>query len=362
MKNVGNEYPWQGMLIITILGIAGVLILFFSGIFSITSYEEFCYYVCKMGMEAIISIFFIVVCLYVWFLFFTEKMLPAKRETLYLLETEKEICKFINKKGKNFFLQNDGDYKVGNYYSVLKTHRTIKKVLKISSETFDIPKEKRSYWLNFYSPMGDFENVFLLPIVYVILLPGLLSMFISEGFEKIFGLIWIIVPTYIISYDLACKINLKKFGDARPEQEITSISKVTEGSKIKETIKKELETMDDIVIGLKTMILACVLVILTYSLKISANLLTRLVILPFYLCCFSLFCAGIFTVIKNEKLANFFKKLVSLIFFISWIIVCFIATLFSIETKQNFSLILVLVPFWAVGIFGLYNAFNNMSK
>ena len=66
------------------------------------------------------------------------------------------------------------------------------------------------HWLNFYSPIGNFENLFLLPIVYVILIPGILSFIMSKGEQKIFGIIFSIVPIYIIMYDLIYKIKLKK--------------------------------------------------------------------------------------------------------------------------------------------------------
>ena len=85
-------------------------------------------------------------------------------------------------------------------------------MLEECNETFDdlIPKEKKSYWLNFYSPIGNFEEILLLPIIYVMLLPGILSFIMSKGYQKIYGLIFSAIPLYVIIYDLIYKIKLKK--------------------------------------------------------------------------------------------------------------------------------------------------------
>lgn len=74
----------------------------------------------------------------------------------------------------------------------------------------NVIKEKKSYWLNLYSPFGNFENICLLPIVYVILLPGILSLFISKGYQKLYGLVYSAFPIFIIIYDLFYKIKLRK--------------------------------------------------------------------------------------------------------------------------------------------------------
>jgi hypothetical protein len=64
--------------------------------------------------------------------------------------------------------------------------------------------------MNYYSPFGNFEDIFLLPIVYVILIPGVLSFLMASGFDKIYGLIFSAVPLYAIIYDLIYKIKLNK--------------------------------------------------------------------------------------------------------------------------------------------------------
>ena len=94
----------------------------------------------------------------------------------------------------------------------MKTHDYIYEILERTLETWDA-KEKKSYWLNCYLPIGKFENIILLPIVYVILLPGVLSILMSNGEQMIYGVIYSIVPLYFILYDWAYKMRLKKSQD-----------------------------------------------------------------------------------------------------------------------------------------------------
>lgn len=66
--------------------------------------------------------------------------------------------------------------------------------------------EKTSYWYNFYSPVGSFENILLLPIIYIILLTGTLNFISAEGSEQVYGIIFSVLPLYLIGYDLYHKI------------------------------------------------------------------------------------------------------------------------------------------------------------
>lgn len=61
--------------------------------------------------------------------------------------------------------------------------------------------------------MGNFENLFLLPIVYIILLPGVLSILMPNGYQNIYGVIFSVVPLYAIIYDFIYKIKLKQSND-----------------------------------------------------------------------------------------------------------------------------------------------------
>ena len=209
MKNAGNEYPWQGMLIVTFLMLLGCGLIFFTGLFDARSYKAVIECLKSGGMLIIFSLFFIFVGVYCWVLFFKNVILKPKIKGLYLKEKNSSMYTFLDKKGKVFYYYDEfrnKEYLEGRYYDVLKTSDAIREIMQPSMESFEIPKEKISYWLNFYSPFGNFENIFLLPIVYVIFLPGLLSMIFAKGFDKIHGLVISAYPTYIIVYDLIKKI------------------------------------------------------------------------------------------------------------------------------------------------------------
>ena len=206
MKNQGNRYDTGGMIIITILMAIGFAMIYFTGFFNITNYQEFYDYVCKFGMVLIFGGFFIIIGLYCYYSFFKNVIIKPKQKVVYLKSIDNNsVCTFLDEKGKAYYYPNN-EYTEDTYYEVLKSKDSILEVYNKTAPLFPIPKEKESYWLNFYSPMGDFENIMLLPIVYVILLPGLLSAIISKGAEKIYGLLFMAYPAYIIIYDLKKKI------------------------------------------------------------------------------------------------------------------------------------------------------------
>lgn len=336
IKNIGNEYSWKGILIVTVLGVVGFLILIFSGCFNILSYNDLYNYVSVHGLEAIFSLFFIGVTIHCWVLFFRNKLINPKKETLYLSTIQKGTCCFIDKKGKRFFFA--GDYQVGNFYSVLKTADSITKVLEESNETFKILDEKISYWLNFYSPMGNFENVFLLPIVYVILLPGLLSAIMSESFDKIYGIIWCLFPGLIIIYDLIIKIKLKKTGK----------------KKVSELDSNRLVlSLDAITNALSILPVIIINVILIYLFLLCADNISRLILSPFCLCGLSALGYSIASLTKSEKAMLFFGKSYILIFLIYWFGFLIFFTKEIIKQEGDYYLVLFTIPFWLSGLFVL---------
>lgn len=209
MKNIGNTYSWQGLLIVTVLLLAGIIILLCTGIHHVTNFNQLYYYFYVHGFTAIISMFFVLVGLYCWYLFFTNIIIKPKEEIMYLCDFEGEdLCSFVDKKGKKYFYESK-DLDLYKFYLVLKTKDKIDKIIGISIENFEIPKEKQSYWLNLYLQGKYFENIFLLPIVYVLFLPGLLSFIMSKGFQKIYGALFMTVPLYVIINDLIYKIKNK---------------------------------------------------------------------------------------------------------------------------------------------------------
>lgn len=329
-------FPTGGLIIISILGTAGLLMTYFSGIFAIEDSNMLYECISKNGMLIIFGVFFFAVSLYVWILFFLNIILPPKNEILYLNKTDDGEAFFLNKKGKSFsYNLNHNNLEENSYYNVLKTHNYIYKILEKTNDNW-IPKEKKSYWLNYYSPMGNFENIFLLPIVYVILLPGLLSFFMSKGYQKIYGVIFSIVPIYAIIYDLIYKIKLKQ-SDTKEIDETNFV--------------KSYEIMQNsiAIIGVSIMIV----ILLNIFLKLS-DFKSIIIFSPFLGCGLCTFGLVISKVFKNYQLEKLFYKGYVIIFLIYWFGFLSFWTIGIIRQDGNYMYALFSIPFWIFGVFAFY--------
>ena len=300
------------------------------------SYDEFYELFYKEGLALIFGLFFIGVTIYGWILFIRNVIIKPKKEIMFLLKIEDDSAVFINRKGKIFY-SYDVNHKVENFYYVLKTHDRIEKVLSESTETFQVPKERKSYWLNCYTPMGNFENIFLLPIMYVILLPGLFIFFMSKGFNKIYGAIWSLVPIYAIIYDFIYKIKLKK----------NNYEKIDE-SAFHASYKALVLS-----IGLLAVMIVCGIVF--YMFFISDGI-GKIFLSPFCLCALCVIgkiCSGL---LENEKMGKFFYKMYFVIFAIFMLALISITTAYLIMEKNYISL-LFMFPFYVALGFVIYNVF-----
>ena len=336
-KRIRNNYfSTGGLIIITILGIIGLLMVYFCGIFDIEDSNMLYECISKNGMMIIFGVFFFAVSLYCWILFFLNIILPPKKEVVFLNKIDKGVAIFLNKKGKSFNYRTDqSDLQENSYYYVFKTHNYIYKILEKTDDCW-VPKEKKSYWLNYYSPMGNFENIFLLPIVYVILLPGLLSFLMSKGYQKIYGVIFSIVPLYAITYDLIYKIKLRK-SDAKEIDETNFI-------KSYEVLQNSIS-----IIGVSVV----VVILLNIFLKLSDQT-SKLIFLPFMccgLCTFGLVLAKVF---KNYKLESVFLKGYVIIFLTYWFGFLSFWTFGIIKQEGNYLYALFSIPFWIFGVFAFY--------
>lgn len=332
MKNIGNKYPWQGLLFATAFILIGAAILFFTGILQIDSMQSLIDYLSTRGFEAIFSAFFVGVGIYIWILYVRNVFSSPKDEVLFLLEIDAEgICTFLNKKGKKYYYNNE-NFMVNKYYRVLKSADHIYKVREEVKDSFESIKVKESYWLNFYSPVGNFENIMLLPIVYVIALPGILSLLIAKGFYKIYGIIYAIVPVFIIVYDAIYKH--KKYEMEDDFVDVTPLNII----------------FVMLVGGLKILLYVVVIwCILRFMINI-ADFRTQLLALPFVL---SLVCAlgiSLAKAFNKEKLQNVFSKISNAIFFIFWYSIIAFAVYSALQSNDT-NILIMAVIFAIAGIF-----------
>lgn len=332
-----NHFPTMGMIIITVLGSVGILLIKISNILKVENYKMLYDCISKDGMSVIFGLFFIFVCLYCWYLYFMNVIKNPKKEILFLIRREKDNSIFVNKNGK-IFIVNSCNKLENKYYYVIKTNDYICEILNECNEVnLWMPKEKKSYWLNFYSPMGNFENIFLLPIVYVILIPFVLSFLMAKGWYKIYGLILSICPIYIIVYDLVYKIKIK----TQSKEEINNLN---------------ITKIYLLIVNIIKIILSFVLCffLLNIFFRISNG---KIFFTPFVLCGFCTAGLMISQVLKNSQFENLFLKGYRVIFFSFWFIFITYIGIGLIKQERDLIYIVFLIPFYLFGIYGVYKYF-----
>lgn len=388
MKNTGERYDWQGMVIITVLMIIGISIIYFTWDGMEINLENFYNYIYKNGMVLIFSLFFIGVGLYCWKMFFNNVIIKPKKETLYLKNIENDIYSFIDSKGKKYMYTSidTREFNLGKYYTVMKTKDTIKEILEISNDNFPIRREKISFWLNWYSPIGNFENIFLLPILYIIFLPGFLSFIMSEGFNRIYGLIFMSVPGVFIVYDIVYKIKRSKIIEKieknpnieYKKKELNKIGSNSELSNMQEKGLVGLYLLQPIAQIIGGLIFSG---ICGWIFKDVADNIIRIVIIPFLICGLAILISGIVAFVsalnevnipatkqnsdeyKNKQrkyynLSNSFSKLCVVGFLLFWVGILVVWCYLTIKEKA-YTMTLFSIPFWIAGIAVAYKNFKK---
>lgn len=216
MKNTGQRYDVGGLVVLTILMVVSIVIIYFSWNNMEYNYNNMYQYIYEHGFEFIICIFFIGTGVYCWFMYIVNSLVKPKEKVLILdridndeyMDVTGTVLVFLDSRGKQYFYTkvDDKNYEIEQFYKVLKTNNNIKQIIEVSSESFEIKPAKESFFLTWYSPKGKHENIFLLPIIYIVFLPGLLSLIMATGFDKIYGIIFSAFPGYLIIYDLYYKI------------------------------------------------------------------------------------------------------------------------------------------------------------
>ncbi len=341
--NMKKAYPFSGMLILTILLVFGFFLLHFTGFFDIRSFKElttFLYYHC---FEFIVSFVFIMSSIYVWVSFAKDAYKTPTKEILYLKSFKDDLYEFVDKKGRSYFVVNDDKYDVKKYYEVLKTTNIIYDVIDETKEKFELKKGK-NYWLNLYSPVGNIENMLVLPALYVIVIPGLIAFFMSVGFYKLFGIIWTFIPIYFIIYDYLYKKKLKD-------------------DKIDKKEKKEIENMNKRFFSTVNLLkLICALVPLIVMILIYNDFndkLGRLIFAPILLLGFCVLGYVISEIANNDILRKLCEKGYVFVFLIYWFGTLAYFSIKTIIAGESFILLFSTIPFWLAGIAFAYYSISK---
>lgn len=334
--NKTSDFSIMGMIIITLLGIGGGLAIYYSGIFNAVTKELLYDCIAQNGFMIIFGGFFICTSIYCWILCFKSIFSKPKKVIMYLVKNSNDDkTYFINEKGKKFnYIFNDNTIEEGNYYYVLKKDEIVCKILEKTNANW-VPKERKSYWLNIYTPVGNYEDL-LLPIVYVILLPGLLSIFMSKGYQIIYGLLYCLVPSYMIVYDLIYKIKLKKSN----YKEIDDTNFV-----------KSYEILINTVMIISS--IAICIFFLSIFLNLKENSL-KIIFIPFICCGLCNFGYSLAKAFNNNKAIKVFLKGYIIIFLTYWFGFLLYFFIKNVILGKDYMLGVFTIPFWIAGFVVLY--------
>lgn len=344
-ENLKKAYPFSGMFVTTLLLVFGFFMLYYTGMFEIGSFKELGTYLYKHCFEFIVSFVFIVSSIYIWVSYFKDAYIVPKTDIFYLKSFDEDTneYEFVDKKGKCYFITHKEKLDVDSFYEVLRSANIIYEIIDESDQKFKLKKGK-NYWLNLYSPVGIYENMLILPALYVIIIPGILSVFMSVGFYKLFGLIWVFIPIYFIVYDYLYKLKLKD-------------------DKLNKKEQKEIENMNKSFFSLVNMLkLCCAIIPLIVMILIYNDFndkLGRLIFTPIVVLGVCVVGYVVCEIIHKDKIKRFFEKGYVLVFLIYWFGTLSYFTIKTIIQQESFILILATIPFWLAGVAFTY---YNMTK
>ena len=95
-----KHFATGGLIVISILGIIGMLMTYFSGLFDVNSLNMLYDCIYKNGIMILFGSFFFIVFLYCWILFFLNVIISPQKEILYLYKNENNEIYFLNRRGK----------------------------------------------------------------------------------------------------------------------------------------------------------------------------------------------------------------------------------------------------------------------
>lgn len=343
---------WKMIFLISTFFIFGIISLYFTGFFDIKSYNDFNNYILEYWEFVIIAILFIGISIYIYVSSFMNYLIKPKKKILFLLsKDENNVCLFVDKKGREFYF-NDNNYLVGYYYDVLKTHGRIDSVLRTSGETFEIIKKEKSYWLNLYSPIGNFEDIFLLPILYIILVSGIMIILTDNGY-KITGIFMFYLSIFIIIYDLIYKIKLRKSNNDKIDDSNMKVSYHNF-----ENIYYSLKIIYNVLTrGLAIIMMIVVFGIIIWLFMHSADDTTRLTMFIFCILVFFAGVTNIFYILKLYSVSKIFEKIFVIIFLLFGYGALFIYIIREIKEGNGLITIMPTIPFLLGGIIIMYTEF-----
>ena len=340
-------------------------------------------FVSEFGMLVIFTAFFVFVYIYVLISLIVTEYLPQQKDVVYLFTMDGKTPVFVDKKGKKYIY--DGKHidavreNIGKCFNVEKNIFTITKIENITSNAFEVTNIKEKYWFNFYCYLGAFEDIFLLPIVYVAATPFVLSAILTPFPVNLIILAMTIPLLFIILYDFAYKQKRKRYikkilEEKDPIKRSASFNNINELQEFKKMWSFSILSMD-VMTKLVTLVVTLGLTIFFIILCINTNGILRLIMLPFALVIFGLFIRSLVDFIvalpstKTEeelekkyiladKISYIVNKVCSFSFLAYWFGILVIGSITAIKDEE-LSILISTIPFWIVGIAMLIKEIRN---
>ncbi len=329
MESLDEKHPFLAVLILSIFGVIGIGLLYMTGFFEAIKEGVLKTYFLTQGFVVAIAFLFIGVTIYAWISFIKNYAFKPKEKVLYLLKCENKVGTFIDEEG-NAYLMKKCNKEVGKHYNVLKTSNMVKKVLGEAGNAFSVPLEKKRYWLNFYSPMENHENVLILPVVYTILVAGI-SLVLAGNLN---GLPFVVLPIILIIYDFVYKIKLRENNNSPIDT-----------SKMVKAFFMSIKFFE--FLGA----LAITGVLIFFYLKADDSI-SKITLLAFCLIAGSLTIRQFFAVFDSEKLVNIFDRLLVVVVLLFWFGMLTVFT--QVAAEQGIVFALLTIPFWFAGVYCIY--------
>lgn len=317
-KETIKEYLIAALLIIYFIGFSILVFITTYPGGSILKYIYYNFFLC------IVLFFFIGVSIYLIYYFISDFFKSKEKIiTMYLVSNSTTDKKFLNKKGKPYIyhIKND-NLKEKEFYDVILEKNNIKDIVGVSSNKFIPHYEKVSYWLNWYSPFNDIEDIVLLPFLYI--LPILLIFSAFTGYISTF-LLFIpgLICIYLLVYDFNYKRNLIKINKLIISDDLEKNDKISKLKFKNECMKNNVKNtiLNFAKINYKTKIAIVIMIVILsiyilykipFDIKVKENYLALSYKCTFlFLILYLLFKIILENMnIKNVKIHNFLEKLI----------------------------------------------------
>lgn len=113
-----KKYTIPKLILVTILGLIGIILIKKSNILSVNDYDALFACIKKYTIEILLGLMCIIFFFYYALTYLIWLIYKPKKEIVYLLKNEDNICTFISKNGKEYKYKNCNKTENKHYYVI----------------------------------------------------------------------------------------------------------------------------------------------------------------------------------------------------------------------------------------------------